>query len=133
MKKGISTLILLIAAVFFVSGTILIAADLPGDITIENEGYKKDKKSGVPLSHAKHATEYGAACSDCHHVYEDGNNVWKEGDPVQKCIECHDAQKSQGNAKKLQTAFHKNCKDCHKEKDPSSEKAPSKKCSDCHV
>ena len=110
------------------------AVDVPDEIVIKNEGYKKITKGPVKFHHKKHAVDYKLACTECHHVYKDGKNVWKEGDPVEKCSKCHDPQKDQGKAKKLQNAFHKNCKDCHKEvvKKNKEAKAPFKKCNECH-
>jgi hypothetical protein len=113
---------------------VLTAADVPDDVTIENEGYKKDKKGSVHLSHKKHGSEYGAVCTDCHHDYKDGKNTWKEGDPVKKCIDCHDPNKSVGEKKKLQLAFHDDCKECHKEaKKAGKDNGPTTKCNDCHA
>lgn len=133
MKKSILTLmIVLISGILFV-GVGVVAAGAPPVFPIENDGYKKDKKGPVSLSHKKHAKEYGLACADCHHVYEDGKNVYKEGDPVQKCSECHDFKKKQGKAMKLQNAYHRNCKDCHKAANKEGKKAPFKKCNDCHA
>jgi hypothetical protein len=102
---------------------------------IDNQGYEKDKKRPVPLSHKKHSVDYGVACTDCHHEYQDGKNIWKEGKPVKKCSACHDPLKKQGKTKKLQNAYHRNCKNCHKAlmKKDKSKKVPYKKCNDCHV
>ncbi len=92
-------------------------------IKIENKGYKKDRYNGVELSHQKHQDEYTnqdekkIACEECHHVYEDGKNVWKDGEYVQKCVECHNPLKrdpKNKKNKKLQLAFHNSCKTCHK-------------------
>lgn len=131
MKKGMLTLMAVALAGFvFLAVGVLTAADVPEDVLIENQGYKSDKKGPVKLSHKKHSTDYGVACVDCHHDYKDGKNVWKEGDPVKKCAACHDAEKKEGNVDKLMNAFHKNCKDCHKEK--KDKNAPYKKCNDCH-
>ncbi len=135
MKKRILTVISVIFIVFmFITVAVLTATDAPDEAVIENEGYKNDKKGGVKLSHKKHNTDYGVACTECHHEYKDGKNIWQEGAPVKKCVGCHDPEKKQGNADKLQTAFHTNCKDCHKEKEKAGKKnAPYKKCSDCHA
>jgi hypothetical protein len=129
----------ILTGLIFISVGTLIAADkqvVPDTVTIENKGYKKDKKRPVPLSHKAHSTDkkYGPVqCADCHHVYKDGKNVWKEGDEVQKCSACHDPKKNtkEGGVKvmKLQNAYHKNCKNCHKKE----KKGPFKKCNDCHV
>jgi hypothetical protein len=128
---------ILTGLVFFSVGTLIAAEQVvPDEVTIENTGYKKDKKRPVKLGHKKHSTDkkYGPVkCVDCHHEYTDGKNVWKEGDPVKKCAECHDPKKNtkKDGAKvmKLQNAYHRNCKNCHKKE----KKGPFKKCNECHV
>ncbi len=137
MKSRMFNLMLVVmVGVFFGTVGMLTAEDCtesPDEVIIDNDGYTSDKKGPVKLTHKKHVEEYGVACADCHHVFEDGENVWKEGDPVQKCYECHDYNESKGNAKKLQLAFHKNCKDCHKDAFKEGKKgAPFRKCNDCH-
>ena len=106
----------------------------PEEIIIENKGYEKKRKGPVKFSHLDHADNYDVACTECHHDYQDGKNVWKEGDPVKKCIECHSPLKREDKIKKLQLAFHDNCKNCHKDmaKDGITEDAPYKKCANCH-
>ena len=42
------------------------------------------------FAHKRHAIDFQISCGECHHVYEDGQNIWKEGMPIQKCSECHD-------------------------------------------
>jgi len=131
MKKGrLPLLVVVFTGLVFLLFGMLTAAEVADEIVIENEGYKRDMKGPVKLSHKKHSTDYGAACTDCHHEYEGGKNVWEEGQPVKKCIECHDPQKTEGDVKKLMTAYHDNCKDCHKEHPDTN--APYKKCNDCH-
>jgi class III cytochrome C family protein len=126
--------------IFFSVGTLIAAQTVPDMVTIENKDYKKDKKRPVPFSHKMHSTDkkYGpVACADCHHVYKDGKNVWtgdaKKFDNVDKCSKCHDPKKNtkDGGVKvmKLQNAYHKNCKNCHK----AEKKGPFKKCNECHV
>jgi len=135
MKKGIWSLgVVVLAGLIFLGVGVLTAADAPDEIVISNEGYQTDKKGPVKLSHKKHAAEYGAKCTDCHHIYKDGKNVLTEKDPIEKCSKCHSPLKKEGKVLKLNLAYHKNCKNCHKEiseKDPSK-KAPFKKCNDCH-
>ena len=130
MKKGLFTLFMVaMTALTFVAVGALTAANVPDEITIENQGYKSDKKGGVKFSHKKHNADYKVTCAECHHDYQGGKNVWKEGDTVKKCGDCHDPEAKKGKVDKLQNAYHKNCKNCHKEK---GEKAPFKKCNDCH-
>ena len=108
--------------------------EAPDEIIIENEGYKPDKKGPVHLSHQDHVDSYDVACTECHHEFQDDENVWEEGDPVRRCIECHDPLKSDGDIKKLNLAFHRNCKNCHKKmvKEEMTEDAPYTKCNGCH-
>lgn len=133
MKKGVLAIIVLVlTGLLFITVGLLTAADIPDKITIDTKGYKKDIKGPVEFNHAKHSTDYGVACTECHHEYKDGKNIWKKGDPVKKCNECHDPQENKGEVKKLMTAYHKNCKDCHKKAVQEGKKAPDKKCNDCH-
>ena len=133
MKKGLLTILTLTIIGIFLSSGILTASDVAETIVINGENYKKDIKGPVNFNHVKHNKEYNVACIDCHHEYVDGNNTWKEGAPVKKCMECHDPAKSEGNVKKLMTAYHNNCKNCHKEAAKAEGKeAPYQKCEGCH-
>ena len=136
MKKKLLTLAMVVfTGLLFLTVGALTAADVPvpDDVSISNDGYEKDKKGPVKLSHKKHNVDYKVACADCHHDYQDGKNVWKEGEPVKKCGDCHNPKKKQGKVKKLQNAYHKNCKNCHKEAKKAGKKnAPFKKCNNCH-
>lgn len=133
MKKGIWSLgVVVLAGLIFMGVGVLTAADVPDEITISNEGYKTDKKGPVKFFHKKHHVEYKVACTECHHIYKDGKNVLKEGDPIKKCSECHSPLKKEGNVLKLNLAYHKNCKNCHKKAAEEGKNAPFKKCNDCH-
>ncbi|MEA3386133.1 MAG: cytochrome c3 family protein [Thermodesulfobacteriota bacterium] len=138
-KKVLS---LLVAVCFsLVMAGIAVAADKgPETITMDSKVYAKHKKSLVVLSHAKHNVDYGIACAECHHVYKDGKNVWKEGDAVQKCDACHSEAKAPREPKlskeeKIKgyhySAIHDNCKVCHKAAAKEGKAAPTK-CGECH-
>ena len=133
-KKFISLLMVVLAGLLFLTVGVLTAADVPDEVTINCTGYKKDKKGPVKLSHKKHSVDYKVACTDCHHEYKDGKNIYKEGDPVKKCSTCHNPLKKEGKVGKLQNAYHKNCKNCHKAlvKEGKSKTAQFKKCNQCH-
>ena len=137
-KRFLTLLIVALTGMLFLSVAALTAAakqDVPDEITLENKAYKKDKKGPVKLSHKKHNVDYKIACAECHHVYKDGKNVWKDGEHVEKCSKCHDPKKKNKKTKamKLQNSYHKNCKNCHKalakEGKPTG---PFKKCNKCH-
>jgi len=128
---GKRVLVITMSTVFLVlvcTAGLLAATEMPDVSTIYDNSFTKHKKGPVKFAHKKHANDYGVGCAECHHVYEGGKNTWKEGAPVQKCSECHDAKKKRGEMKKLMSAFHKNCKSCHK----SAGKGPVKKCGECH-
>ena len=134
MKKRIFFLSVVTLSIALFTGVgILIATDVGDEINIKSDAFKAYKKGPVKLTHKKHNVDYKIACADCHHVYKEGKNVYKEGDPVQKCSECHDALKSKGKVKKLMLAYHKNCQGCHKQLEKAGKKTgPTKKCNDCH-
>ena len=133
MKKSWFLIIMLIFAGVFITSGILLAANIPETIVIDGQSYKKDIKGPVNFGHKKHFKDYKLKCTECHHEYKEGENVWKAGKPVKKCGECHDPVKSEGNVKKLMLAYHKNCQGCHEEKAKEGIKAPSKtKCAECH-
>lgn len=124
------------AGLFFVTAVFTNATEtqeMPDEIFIENKIYKTDRKGSVYFSHLEHAESYVDACEACHHDYQDGKNIWEEGQPVEKCAACHSPLKRDGNVRKLNIAYHKNCKGCHqklaKEGDTA---APYRQCTDCH-
>ncbi len=108
--------------------------EMPDDLVIDTSGYQPDRKGAVGFSHLAHNEDYDVACSDCHHDYQDGKNVWQDEDAVRKCIECHSPLKDQGRARKLSVAYHKNCKNCHHNlaREGISEDAPYRSCYHCH-
>ena len=134
----------ILAAIFcLVFGHLLVSAasqnsaeeqEFPDEILIDNPIYRPDRKGAVYFSHAEHAEGYVDACEACHHDYQDGKNVWEEGQPVQKCAECHDPQKRDGKVRKLNIAYHKNCKGCHRKLAGEGDtRAPYRQCTDCHA
>jgi hypothetical protein len=130
------------------SGNSQNDAQAPPDIIIMNSKvYEKHTKGLVTFQHKKHFTSYRYRnhkyiCKDCHHIYEEGVNVWKEGKPVQKCYECHkEAKAPQGkDAPRLSTiekirkyhysAIHEQCIGCHKWRARPDFGATA--CKDCH-
>lgn len=132
--------LVLISFIILAMGGALTATDkdakqsteVPDEVIIENQGYKSDKKGPVAFSHKKHGEVYEVACTECHHEYKEGENVWKEGDPVKKCADCHSPLQTEGDVLKLNVAYHNNCKSCHKEAVAEGKEAPYKKCTECH-
>ncbi len=155
MNKKLLVLIVVSCAALFVAAGIY-AKTAPDVIKLEDPAYKEHKKGVVEFSHGKHQKEYAKAypdlykngCGDCHHDKDNKplSNL-KEGDDVQKCIECHkiaaEAPKGKKAKKKLSKkekikdyhaeALHENCKGCHKKfnKKYKPKKAPTT-CAKCH-
>ncbi|HUT72101.1 MAG TPA: cytochrome c3 family protein [Desulfatiglandales bacterium] len=135
MRKNVVVLLgVIVSIALFVGVGVLIAADVPDEVSIHSDAFGTHKKGSVNLTHKKHNVDYKVACAECHHVYEAGKNVYKEGDPVKKCSECHDPVKTEGNVKKLMLAYHKNCQGCHKDLEKAGKTTgPTTKCNDCHA
>ena len=133
----------ILAVIFCISSGLLFGTatpinateeqEVPDEISINNEVYKTDRKGSVLFSHSEHADGYVESCDGCHHEYKDGQNIWEEGQPVKKCSSCHDPSKRDGRTRKLNIAYHKNCKGCHRElAREGGTQAPYRQCTDCH-
>jgi hypothetical protein len=146
MKKR-SLLVLTAAAlgVVFIFALAYATQQAPDTITMESKLFPKHTKSLVTFNHKKHNVDCKIACVDCHHVYKDGKNVWKEGDAVQKCDACHTEAKAPtgadapklSQAEKIKayyySAIHENCVGCHKDlKKADPAKVIPTKCAECH-
>jgi Ni/Co efflux regulator RcnB len=141
--------LLAVFAVALLVGTVVLlglsgaAQEVPEKMVIKSELWKEHTKAGVEFSHKKHAEDYNIKCNECHHVYKDGKNVWKEGDEVQKCMACHTEPTIQGEKRlpeaqqklNLKLAFHNNCTGCHrdlKRKDREKYADIPTTCLNCH-
>jgi hypothetical protein len=139
MKKSLVVMSILLAFVFSLSLMAWVqAADqkVPDTIKIDNDKalFKDGKrtKPAVEFTHKKHVEVHKIACSECHHNYKDGKNIWKQGDKVQKCSECHKVA-AEGKKLNLQLAYHKNCQDCHKKLKAEGKKTGPTVCAQCHL
>jgi hypothetical protein len=144
-------LAIICAAVFFIVYTPVKEMDAsqsqkteasPSEtITIYAKLFKKHTKGPVTFTHGKHVEDYKIACQECHHVYQNGKNVWKKEMKVEKCEVCHNEPTVKREhtlppdlkKKNLKLAFHNNCRACHKKtkKENPETKAPTK-CGECH-
>ncbi|MBP8645325.1 MAG: cytochrome c3 family protein [Syntrophobacteraceae bacterium] len=132
-----------VAVFVFIATFAVIAAEqkAPDEIVIKADLWPTPTKGPVKFTHKKHAEDYKIACADCHHVYKDGKNVWKQGDQVDRCEKCHTEPTVQGEKKlppdqqklNLKIAFHENCQGCHQKlkKEKADTKAPVT-CTGCH-
>jgi hypothetical protein len=92
--------------------------EIPETIILENS------KGTVTFPHSAHH-QLGYTCKTCHHYLKDVMNL-----PNEKCGDCHTADSDVT----IQDAFHKTCRDCHREyqKEHEDTTAPTA-CSACHV
>jgi hypothetical protein len=134
-KKLLVLVIVGFAALFVVTG--IYAKAVPEIIELNDPAYKEHKKGVVHFEHGKHQNEYAEKYpefhknggGECHHDKDNKPLAsLKEGDDVQKCIECHkiaaEAPKGKKAKKKLSKkektkdyhaeALHANCRDCHR-------------------
>jgi hypothetical protein len=146
MGKRLLTILAVVAFLSTVALINLYAAaqqKQPDVIQLKPALWPTPTKSPVKFDHKKHVQDYKIACTECHHVFKDGKNVWKEGDPVQKCDACHNEPTITGEMKlppekqklNLKIAFHKNCQGCHmalKKKDPAKYAKIPVTCAQCH-
>lgn len=84
-------------------------------MVIDKGVYPHDKAGPVRFTHDRHFESFGIDCKVCHHIYVDDENLWSQGDPVEKCEACHDPAAPAGGIKTLEMAFHDNCRGCHQE------------------
>ena len=155
MKKYLRISVVVVLATLFIAAGIFAKA-APDVIPLQDPAYKKHKKGVVKFEHKKHWDDYAKeypefyknGCGECHHD-KDGKPLTelKDGDEVQKCIECHkiaaEAPKGKKAKKKLSKkekikdyhaeALHANCRVCHKKfnKKYKPKKAPTT-CNKCH-
>ena len=139
-RKMVSCGVLVALAVFIAAFAVMAQQKAPENITIKE--FPNPTKGPVEFSHQKHNVDYKIACNQCHHKYQDGKNVWKEGEPVEKCSKCHTEMTVEGEKKlpqdqqklNLKLAFHGECQGCHqkmKKEDPNTKAALT--CSTCHA
>ena len=136
-KRNIIVLAAVCVALMFSGGIIFAGSTVSDVITMKSPEYAKHSKGLVEFSHKKHATDYGASCGECHHDDKGKPLDLKEGDSVQRCVECHKETGKKPKGEKLKKkekimkyhkeALHANCIGCHKK-----QKKGPKKCSECH-
>lgn len=130
--KCIRTLMILVATMIALTGSVLRAQ--PDKIILDSS--KTSDKKGRPVvtfPHNRHI-EVGLGCKDCHHIYENGENVLDEskleaGNQDIRCSTCH-GSKLRPN---LQQAFHDQCMGCHMKYQKEKKKTGPRFCGECHV
>jgi hypothetical protein len=131
-------------AVVFLCVGVYATQQAPDTMTMDSKVFAKHTKTLVTFNHKKHNVDYKLACTECHHHFEGGKNVWKEGDEVKKCDVCHTEAKAPTGkeAPKLSkkeeiqkyyfSAIHENCVGCHKDLKKAAKPTGPTACKDCH-
>ena len=124
MKKGI---FLLMAPLLV--GIFLMPAFSQEDMeVVDNDGFSKKQRPPAVFRHDEHNEKAELEdCSECHHIYENGEKLEDESSEDQSCADCHE-EKSTDKKPGLRKAFHTNCKGCHLAK-----KQGPVMCGQCHV
>lgn len=119
----------LILTTVIVSLLAIVTAYSQEDMTrVANDSYENSQRAPSVFNHEQHnEVAEIEACSECHHVYEDGKKLEDESSEDQRCSDCHD-YKASGNTPGLTKAYHTNCKGCHLQQ----KKGPIM-CGECHV
>ncbi|MGD2271866.1 MAG: cytochrome c3 family protein [Desulfobacterales bacterium] len=140
----------------FLASQIYAGTKVDEVIKLADPAYEKHKKGIVEFTHKKHQDEYAKkfpefyklGCGECHHDKDNKplSNL-KEGDDVQRCIECHkipsEAPKGRKAKEKLTKkekikdyhaeALHDNCRGCHRKVNKKTKKrAAPTTCTKCH-
>jgi len=145
-KRSLLVCVLVLTGVALLLRGVYASQQAPDTITMNSTVYDKHTKSLVTFPHKKHNEDYKIACGDCHHLYKDGKNVWKQGDAVQECEACHSQAKpptgntgdaSLSKAEKIKlyhySAIHENCVGCHKELKSAGKPTGPVSCKQCHA
>jgi c(7)-type cytochrome triheme protein len=101
------------------------------EIYIENPASNHSKsRPSVYFSHENHMDSYD--CLDCHHDYQNGENVLDEDDledgKSANCASCH----SKDASIDLKTAYHRECMGCHRQLNKQEGDTLPITCQDCH-
>ena len=144
-KRAVLVLIISALGVACVCAGVYATQQLPDNITMHSPVFEKHEKALVAFTHKKHNVDYKIPCADCHHVYKECKNVWKEGDQVKKCMACHSeakAPKATEGGPKLSkqekirqyyySAIHENCVGCHKALHKEAKPTGPTACKGCH-
>ncbi|MBN1842196.1 MAG: cytochrome c3 family protein [Deltaproteobacteria bacterium] len=143
-KRSLAALAVTVLGMVFVFAVVYAAQQAADEMTMNSKAYDKHKKALVTFTHKKHNVDYKISCADCHHVYECGKNVWKEGNDVQKCDVCHSQAKAPTGkdapklskkekiAKYHYSAIHENCVGCHKDLKKAGKPTGPTACKQCH-
>ena len=101
------------------------------EIRIDNAAaYERKERPAVFFSHETHMETY--ECLDCHHDYQDGENVLNEDELDEeskvRCAACH----TENASIKLAAAYHRQCIGCHRRVNKQDASRLPVTCAECH-
>jgi len=124
------TLGLLFWVSFLATSFVGFSAYCQEDISfVHDSAFTEPMRASVPFLHDQHNEMADIEdCSECHHVWEDGNKLEGDSSEDKECSECHLSHDAGDTEMDLIKAYHDNCKGCH-----MSQKAGPIQCSECHI
>lgn len=126
MRQKILILFIAVVTTLMMAGSVMAQEEV---LKLEHQAFGDRQRPAVTFSHAKHYETI--ACTDCHHFYENGKNVWDESRGA-NCAACHQL-KAEGKKTGLMKAFHDNCVGCHRKTGAEGKKTGPVICGECHV
>jgi len=105
----------------------------PEHILLNNQAvFKVKERPAVNFPHERHLANL--ECLDCHHRYENGENVLdedtlEEGNAAIRCASCHNSNSRLG----LRHAYHRLCIGCHAKMGKDRKKTGPRTCGKCHI
>ena len=110
MRKGVRNLGILGAVMLLMVFTAGAQEDME---FVDNAMFDDPQRTSVPFRHDDHNERAELEdCTECHHIYEDGQKLEDESSEDQSCSDCHTLDDEDGQPN-LTKAFHLNCKGCH--------------------
>ena len=131
MSEKYRWVLMTLAVVVSLTASLLSAQ--PDQITLDHrEAFGKKQRPPVVFPHLQHI-EKGLACLDCHHRYEQGENVLDEGELEEgkaeiRCSACHGLKAGT----RLREAFHRQCLRCHAKAEKEGKGTGPRLCEECH-
>lgn len=123
-------LILSIACCVLV-GTSLLWAQSDEMVPNHADKFAPKQRPPVVFPHDLHMGRFD--CLQCHHRMEAGQNVLAEDELVEGnerilCVSCHNDKSDTG----LMDAFHRQCIQCHTQREQEGEPSGPRLCGECH-
>ena len=128
IRRALPPLILVVLIGVWPLPIILSQSD---EIIIDNISEERKKsRNEVHFPHAVHMDAY--ECLDCHHDYQNGENVLDEDDLDEEgaaaCSSCHTPSATID----LKRAYHRQCMNCHRDINRQPDYDLPITCKDCH-